>query len=147
MCCRGFKVPLKMDEYVKIASQFGYDAVELDVGKVYLQRGANDRCIFQRYWDGKWLCMLQAIKPIACKLFPFRVQREPKYPGGGSAYFNYRGTALYVYLDPHCPRIRLGTPSRDFTNKVLPEFVEIGLGVRTKQYYSTSQKIASSFRI
>jgi len=136
-----------MDEYVKIVAQYGYDTVELDLGKVYLQRGLNSRCVFQQYWGGKWLCGLQAIKPLACKLYPFRVQNEPKYSGENNAYYNYKGTALYVYLDPHCPGIKFGTPSWDFLKRVLPEVVEIGLGVRTKQYYSTSQKISSYFRI
>lgn len=141
LCCKGFRVPLRMDEYVKIASRFGYGAVEFDLGKVYLKRGINDRCIFQRYWGGKWLCSLQAMKPLACKLYPFRVLSRPKYPGGGEAYYNYRGVELYIYLDPHCPGIRLGTPSREFVTKVLPEIVEISLGKRTRQYYSTDYKI------
>jgi len=135
-----------MDEYVKIVAQFGYSTVELDLGKVYLQRGLNNRCVFQQYWGGVWICGLQTIKPLACKLYPFRVQKEPKYSGENNAYYNYKGTALYVYLDPHCPGIKFGTPSWDLLKRVLPEVVEIGLGVRTKQYYSTSQKISSYFR-
>ena len=110
-CCQGFRVPLKMDEYVKIASRFGYNTVEFGLGKVYLQRDLNGRCVFQRYWGGKELCTLQAMKPLACKLYPFRVLRKPKYPGGNGAYYNYRGVDLYIYLDSHCPGIRLGNPA------------------------------------
>ena len=144
-CCRGYRVPLKMDEYVKIASRFGYGAVEVDLGKVYLKRDLNKRCIFQHYWGGKWLCSLQEIKPLACKLYPFRILRKPRYPRGSGAYYKYRGVELYIYLDPNCPGIRLGSPSREFVSKVLPEIVEIGVGVRTKQYYSTDYKIPRPF--
>jgi len=141
LCCRGYRVPLRIDEYAKIAGQFGYDTMEFDLGKIYIRRGANDRCVFQRFWQGKWLCTLQAIKPLACKLYPFRISREPRGSGGEDGHYRYRNSELFIYLDPRCPGIRTGTPAREFAEKVLPEIAEIGLGLRVRQYYSTDYKV------
>jgi len=141
ICCLGYRVPLRIDEYAKIAGQFGYNTVELDLGKIYLRRNLNNRCLFQRFWGGKWLCTIQGMKPLACMLYPFRVSKEPKHPRGDDAYYKFRGVGLYVYLDPHCPGIKLGTPDQDFLTKTLPEIVEISLGLKNRQYYSTDHKV------
>ncbi|MFQ6053411.1 MAG: YkgJ family cysteine cluster protein [Candidatus Bathyarchaeia archaeon] len=141
-CCVGYRVPLKMDEYVRVANQYGYGVVEFGLGKVYLKHSLGDRCIFQHPSQGRWICALQAIKPLACKLFPFRVYSQPVYKRGDMSGYRYRDRTIYVYLDLNCPGIELGRPSERFLHRVLPEAVAIGSGVRWKQRYTTSKYIS-----
>jgi len=141
-CCIGYRVPLKMDEYVRLAKQYGYDVVEYGLGKVYLKHGAGDRCIFQHPSQGRWVCALQAIKPLACKLFPFRVHSQPVYKRGDRSEYRHRGKTFHVYLDPNCPGIEVGRPGKRFLYQILPEIVEIGMGMRWKQKYTTSKYIS-----
>jgi len=83
------------------------------------------------------------MKPIACKLWPFRILNRPKYGKTREALFNYKGRRLYVYIDPSCPEIRWGKPSSIMINHVIPEFIEIALGIRKKQVYSTGALLYS----
>jgi len=138
-CCVGSRIPLKMDEYARVANLYGHQVVELGLGKVYLKHGPDDRCIFQHSSQGRWVCGLQAIKPLACKLFPFRVYSQPVYKRGDSSVYRFRGRAFYVYLDPNCPGIVPGRPSERFLLHTLPEIAEIGMGLRWKQRYTTSK--------
>jgi Fe-S-cluster containining protein len=128
-----------MDEYARVIGQFGYNVVELGLGKVYLKHGAGDRCIFQHPSQGRWVCALQRIKPLACKLFPFRVHSQPVYRRGDRSGYRFRNRNFYVYLDPACPGIEVGKPSERFFYKTLPEVVEIGMGLRWKQKFTTSK--------
>ncbi len=141
-CCVGYRVPLKMDEYVRVARRYGHGVVEFGLGKVYLKHGVGDRCIFQHPSQGRWVCALQAIKPLACKLFPFRVYSQPVYKRGDGSAYRFRGRTFYVYLDPNCPGIVPGRPGERFLNQTLPEIVEIGMGLRWKQKYTTSKYIS-----
>jgi len=141
-CCVGYRVPLKMDEYVRVASRYGYDAVDFGMGKVYLRHGLGDRCLFQHPSQGRWVCALQGIKPLACKLFPFRVLSKPVYRRGDGSEFIYKGRTFHVYLDPDCEGIVLGRPSERLLYQILPEVVEIGMGERTKQRFTTSKYVS-----
>jgi len=131
-----------MDEYVRVARRYGHGVVEFGLGKVYLKHGVGDRCIFQHPSQGRWVCALQAIKPLACKLFPFRVYSQPVYKRGDGSEYRFRGRTFYVYLDPNCPGIVPGRPGERFLNQTLPEIVEIGMGLRWKQKYTTSKYIS-----
>lgn len=141
-CCVGYRIPLKMDEYVRVANRYGYGVVEFGLGKVYLKQGPSDRCIFQHPSQGRWVCALQAMKPLACKLFPFRVYSQPVYKRGDTSEYRFRDKIFYVYLDPSCPGIVGGKPSERFLLSTLPEVVEIGMGLRWKQRYTTSKYIS-----
>jgi len=79
------------------------------------------------------------MKPIACKLWPFKIHGKPKFGRPNEASYTYRGKKLFIYVDPSCIGIRWGNPTHKFTYKVMPELVEIALGMREKQYYSTSK--------
>jgi Fe-S-cluster containining protein len=138
-CCVGYRVPLKMDEYARVANLYGHNVVELGLGKVYLRHGPGDRCIFQHPSQGRWVCALQAIKPLACKLFPFRVQSKPVYRRGDGSGYRFRDKTLHIYMDPACPGIVPGKPSERFLLHTLPEIAEIGMGLRWKQRYTTSK--------
>lgn len=141
-CCLGYLVPLKADEYARVANLYGYNVVEIGLGKVYLKHGEGNRCIFQRPSLGRWICSLQAMKPLACKLFPFRIQSKPVYSRGDGSAYNFQGATFYVYMDPDCNGVRVGKPSERFRYQVLPEVIQIGMGQRFKQKYSTSKYIS-----
>lgn len=121
---------------------YGYGVVEFGLGKVYLKHGFENRCVFQRPSHGRWVCSLQSVKPLACKLFPFRIHSKPVYRRGDASAYVYRGRTFHVYLDPNCEGIVVGKPSGRFRTKVLPEVIQIGMGQRYKQRYTTSKYIS-----
>ncbi|UCH57214.1 MAG: YkgJ family cysteine cluster protein [Candidatus Bathyarchaeota archaeon] len=141
-CCLGYRVPLKLDEYAKVARVYGIGVLEFGLGKVYLKNSQGNRCVFQRPSLDRWVCSLQAMKPLACKLFPFRIQSKPAYKRGDTSAYRFRGNDVYVYMDPECDGIRIGKPSRRFRYEVLPEILQIGFGERVKQKYTTSKYIS-----
>lgn len=141
-CCQGYRVPLKTDEYARVASLYGHGVVEFGLGKVYLKLGRGNRCVFQHPSQGRWVCSLQAMKPLACKLFPFRIQSNPVYKRGDTSAYSYHGKTFYVYLDPACGGIKVGRPSPRFLHEILPEVIQIGMGQRFKQRYTTSKYIS-----
>jgi len=141
-CCLGYRVPLKMDEYVRVANRYGHDVLNLGVGKVYLKHGVDDRCIFQHPSQGRWICELQGIKPLACKLFPFRVYPQPVYMRGDRSEYKMAGRAFNIYLDPDCEGIVPGTPGPRFLHEILPEIVSVGMGLTWKQKFTTSKYIS-----
>lgn len=135
----GFRVPLKMNEFVKVANLYGTDKLVYGVGKAYLKNHSNGRCVFQTPSMGRWICKLQGMKPVACKLFPFRIQKEPIYKRGDNSHINYGGKTYHLYLDPICQGIQIGRPTQHFVKKVVPEILRIGMGVAQKQRYTTSK--------
>jgi len=76
-----------MHEYAMITQKYGHDVLALGVGRAYLRRRTDGRCIFQYCESGSWLCGLQAEKPYACKMWPFvvsvaRVRMQKRKRGG-----------------------------------------------------------------
>jgi Fe-S-cluster containining protein len=129
-----------MEEYAKVAQIYGTKVLEFGLGKVYLKNGSGNRCVFQRPTAfGRWICSLQSMKPLACKLFPFRIQSKPAYKRGDTSIYRFRGHNFHVYLDPECDGINIGRPSPRFRDEVLPEILQIGIGERVKQKYTTSK--------
>ena len=143
-CCRGYRVPLKPDEYAKISGAYGLDVLEFGLGKVYLKMGKDRRCVFQRPSMGRWVCTLQGTKPYACMLFPFRVYNKPLYSRGDGSAYQYGNRTYYVYMDPNCHGIVSGQPNERFLKKIVPEMIQISMGVRYKQKYTTSKYIGWS---
>lgn len=141
-CCQGFRVPLKMDEFVKVANMYGSDKLVYGVGKAYIRTRPDGRCVFQTPSMGRWICTLQAMKPTACKLFPFRIYKEPIYKRGDNSHIQFNGNTYHLYLDPICKGIDWGKPSTRFLTKVLPEMLRIGKGIAQKQRYTTSKYIS-----
>jgi hypothetical protein len=84
------------------------------------------------------------MKPIACKLWPFKISNKPKWGRPNEALYSHNGMKLYVYVDPSCAGIRWGNPNQEFANSVLPEFVDLALGQRRKQYYSTASRFQAN---
>jgi hypothetical protein len=82
------------------------------------------------------------MKPMACKIFPFRLHKEPIYKRGDNSQITFNGESYHLYLDPACKGVILGNPNERFTKMIVPEILKIGLGVAQKQKYSTSKYIS-----
>ncbi|MCD6465851.1 YkgJ family cysteine cluster protein [Candidatus Bathyarchaeota archaeon] len=138
LCCKEFEVVLTFKEWLKITKTYGVGVTRTGLNKFFMGKRPDGSCIFlYRAPDGRWLCGLQENKPLACKLWPFKVLSKPKYGNPRDAAFEYGGQRFYVYVDSFCPGITWGTPSTELVYKVIPEFIEIALGIRQTQLYST----------
>lgn len=78
------------------------------------------------------------MKPLACKIWPFRILDKPKYGRTGEAHFNYRNRDFYIYLVPRCVGINWGKPSEHLAKVVIPEFIDVKLGLQKRQLHSTA---------
>lgn len=140
-CCRGYKVPLKMEEMVRIQNSYGPEVMDFGVGKAYLKNQRNRRCVFQKPLMNRWVCTLQGIKPTACRLFPFRIHNKPVYKRGDNAGIFFHGKQYYLYMDSDCRGIVSGNPGDRFRDQIVPEIMSIGIGLPVKQKYTTSKSI------
>ncbi len=140
-CCIGYRVPLKMDEMVRITNRYGRNVLRYGLGKAYLRNQRNGRCTFQRPLMGRWICTLQGTKPTACRLFPFRIQKKPIYKRGDNGRVRMGGRDFYLYMDPSCEGIDLGQPTERFSKEIVPEILRIGMGLPVKQKFTTSKSI------
>lgn len=138
LCCREFDVVLRFDEWLNLVRRYGVGVTKAGLNKFYVGKKTDGTCMFLYNSFGRWFCGLQPTKPTACKLWPFKVLNRPKYGRSREAAFSYKGKKLFVYIDPFCPEIRWGKSSQQMIHEVIPEFVEIALGLREKQVYSTS---------
>jgi len=111
-----------------ISQSYGHGVVELGVERAFFRKRPDARCVFQFNHDETWLSGLQARKLRVCKMWPFVVLRDPVCGRDGAARWDGPYGRVYVYVDPRCPRIILGKRSRHFSEKVLPEFVDIEFG-------------------
>jgi len=136
-CCRWFKVPLTMHEYAMITQNYGHDVPALGVGRAYVRRRTDGRCVFQFKRYGRWLCGLQAQKPRACRMWPFIVSSNPVHGRGDAARWEGRHGRAHVYVDPRCSRIRFGKPTGYLVDKVLPEVMRMAYGQRETQLHTT----------
>lgn len=136
-CCREFKVLLRTYEAVRFANIFGYKCLELGLRGYVLRKRADGRCVFQVYSNGKWVCSVQSIKPLACKLWPFFISERPQ-DFKEEAEYEFKGYTFYVYVNPFCRGLVYGKPTTMFAKKVVPEFIELSLGLRREQTFSTS---------
>jgi len=137
-CCKGFEVVLSFPEWVNIVRSYGVEFTKPSISKFNLKRRDDGACIFLCKYFDQWLCGLQHMKPLACKLWPFKILSRPKFGSPNEAFYNYKNQKLYVYVDPLCVGISWGNPAQGFMHNTMTEFAEIALGLREKQYYSTS---------
>jgi len=140
-CCHAYDVVLTFDEWLKLINIYGAGVAKPSLNRFYLSKRNDGSCMFLGWVGGRYYCGLQHDKPRACKIWPFKVSSKPKYGRAKEAVYRYRGRVFYVYLVPSCSGIRWGTPSKEFINAVIPEFIDIALGVKEKQYYSTSRML------
>lgn len=133
-CCRRFDVPLRAREFVEVTGAFGGGVAGLKHGKPYLRK-PRGKCVFQA---GR-RCSLHSLgmKPHACKIYPFTVRAMVKR-GGRSARFPYMGRNYYVYANPGCRGLILGTPGRQLVQEIIPEAIELSLNPEKEQRRLTS---------
>lgn len=79
------------------------------------------------------------MKPLACKIWPFKICNNARYGNPNGAYFQYKNEKTYIYIYPNCPGTSYGKPSEQLTQITIPEFIEIRLGLREWQLFSTSK--------
>jgi len=145
LCCREFSVVLKFNEWLRIIRTYGVGVTMAGLNKFYMGKKSDGSCIFLYKPYGRWLCGLQHMKPTACKLWPFKIYMKPTYGKPEEALFNYEGRRFFVYIDPSCPEIIWGSPSSEMIYRVIPEVIEIALGIKEKQVYSTSLMLYDLF--
>ena len=137
-CCR-LTVQLTTEEWLNVTRAYGYGIIRQSINGFYLRKTVDGWCPFLSGSVGRWFCSIQRMKPLACKRWPFRVLSEPKYGKPREAHLKYRDREFYIYVNPHCHRILWGRPNGLFAHKILPEFIDIRLGLQREQFYSTSK--------
>mgnify|MGYP000135474052 CR=1 FL=1 len=138
-CCRRYVVELTPHEYARITQAYGYSRVKTSMGKLFLRRGPDGTCLFLYRLGDRALCGLQPIKPKACKLWPFQVFEQPPLTHPELSLYRYGRKEFHVFVVPECKGLIYGEPSPRLKEKILPEILEIKLGLRDRQLYSTSQ--------
>jgi len=138
LCCNQYNVVLGFNEWVNIVRTYGVGVTEPGISTFYLRMKGDGTCVFLYKLLDKWLCGLQHMKPRACKLWPFKIHDKPKFGSPNEASYTYGEKKFFVYVDPSCIGIQWGTPAQEFTYKTVPELIEIALGLREKQCYSTA---------
>lgn len=139
MCCKGYQVVLNFNEWVNIVRSYGVEATQPGINNFYLGKKSDGTCLFLYRLFDKWLCGIQNTKPKACKLWPFKIVSRPKFGRPNEGAYKYGDKDFFVYADPSCIGITWGKPTQEFAYKTLPEFIEVALGSREKQCYSTSR--------
>jgi hypothetical protein len=79
------------------------------------------------------------MKPKICKLWPFRITSNEPYGDQQKSEYLFNNKRFYVYIDPDCAGISWGNPTWELTNKTIPEFIELSLGMINRQDHSTSR--------
>jgi hypothetical protein len=124
-CCLQYRVPLTAYEYLKLRNT-GF--IEERLGKFYIKK-IGRHCPFQ---VGR-ICSLQGEnKPLACKLFPFSIQKK----GEEEALYEYRGNEVYVYVDCNCPNVIIG--GNRSIEVLVSEAVQIAFGEKREVELITS---------
>lgn len=138
-CCRLYSVVLNFHEWLGIVKSFGVENTSSGLDKLFIRRRSDGSCAFL-HCDAAtgFSCTLQRMKPKACQLWPFKVLSKPQYGFAKEATFPFSDSGMFVYADSMCHGLRYGTPTPDFANCTLREFVEIAVGVRTSQLKTTS---------
>jgi Fe-S-cluster containining protein len=128
-------------EWITLSKTYGYSVVRQDLGGFYLGKMGDGSCPF--LWRSPFgaACGIQHAKPMACRIWPFKILTSPKYGNPTAARYSYRNEEFYVYAVPNCAGITWGRPTAAFTSTVIPEFIDIRLGYRGRQAYSTSRRI------
>ena len=140
LCCRGYDVVLDFPEWMRIVKAYGVNLTEPGINRLFLKHKNDDTCVFLSNFYGRWVCCLQEhLKPLACKLWPFKISDKPRFGGSNQAVYRHYDKQLFVYVDPFCPGLRWGNPNPGFVRETLTEFVDLAVRSRRKQFYSTSR--------
>lgn len=137
-CCRLYSVVLNFHEWLKIVKTYGVEQTVPGLDKLFIKRKEDGSCSFLSNSWNKCACGIQYMKPKACQIWPFKISARPEYDYPNEAAFWHGGNCLFVYVDPMCNGIRYGSPTFEFANSTLKEFVEISLGLRINQQRTTA---------
>jgi Fe-S-cluster containining protein len=137
-CCKLYSVVLAFPEWLRIIKTFGVETTVAGLSHLYIKRACDGSCQFLCRGLNMHYCGLQNMKPEACKLWPFKVLSEPNYGQANRAAYDYGGRRLFVYADDMCSGLRYGSPTWEFSNQTVKEFVEIALGTCRTQSKTTS---------
>ena len=137
-CCR-LQVQLTTKEWLDLTRSYGHGIATQSLDGFFINKTVDDWCPFLYRSATGAACSLQHTKPLACKLWPFRISDYARYGFKDEARFDHRGGVYYVYSIPFCGGLRYGTPSEQFAKNVLPEFVDMRVGYRRPQVYSTGR--------
>jgi Fe-S-cluster containining protein len=147
-CCRRYLVELKSWEWAKIVRSYGYFSTLISSGgKIYLKRRPDNSCIFLYNAGRNSLCGLQEMKPQACKLWPFQVYENPVFGHVELSRYECSKGVFYIYVVPDCIGLSWGIPSKHLREILLPEIVDIKLGLRVRQKHSTSKLSLSRYSL
>ena len=135
-CC-SYDVVLDFREWLTIIRNYGVEQTVSDLSKFYLRRKNDGSCSFLYNLSGVHLCGLQRTKPIACKIWPFRILGTPKYGYANDAIYKYGENRIFIYADSSCDGLAYGAPTWEFTKHTLKEFMEIAMRIRSDQYKTT----------
>ena len=139
VCCKDYHVVLNFNEWTNIVRAYGVDTTMPTVNRLLLGKKGDGTCRFLTCRGDTNVCGLQYMKPLACKIWPFKVFDHPKFGKPDEALYRYLDKNLFIYVDPACPGLTLGKPDVNFKHKILPEFVDVAVGLQRKQLYSTSK--------
>lgn len=139
LCCRDYSVVLNLLEWLYILKKFGVEYTSSSINRFHLAKRVNGSCVFLQETPNKSFCSMQYMKPLACKLWPFKILNKPKYGLQDQAkYTYYSNKKLYVYVDSACSGLHLGTPTQELKYSIIPEFIEIATGQHRRQIKSTA---------
>ncbi|MEM0487598.1 MAG: YkgJ family cysteine cluster protein [Candidatus Bathyarchaeia archaeon] len=145
ICCKAYSVVISFQEWLNIVKNYGVETTVSGINKLYLKKRSDGSCIFLYNVSGMYLCGLQHMKPVACKLWPFKILTTPKYGFANEALYFLGGNKFYIYADSNCNGLVYGQPTWTFATETLKEFVEIATGVRRNQVKSTANISLLSF--
>jgi len=138
-CCKFYSVILSFPEWHRIVRNCGVDKTVSGLNKLFIRRRTNGSCVFLYRLSNWYLCGLQYDKPKACKLWPFKVLRKPKYGYAEEAVYHNGKDEIYVYADTTCSGLLYGRSTQTFAKYTLKEFAEIALGRREDQMKTTGK--------
>lgn len=137
-CCKLYSVVITFYEWLGIVRNYGVENTVSGLDKLFINRRSDGSCAFLTNVANIYQCGLQSRKPRACQLWPFKILKESKFGYASEASYFFGENKLFVYADPMCNGLRLGTPTQEFANSVLKEFMEIAAGLRHNQFKTTS---------
>lgn len=108
MCCIKYHVVLNYMEWVDIIRNYGIDATIPSVSNLLLGKKGDGTCCFLAFIKDNYFCGLQYKKPLACKIWPFKIFNTPKFGNSKESIYKYQNQNFFIYVDPACNGLILG---------------------------------------
>ena len=114
ICCKDYHVVLDFNEWINIVKKYGIETTIPSVSKLFLSKKSDGSCCFLSHFGNSNNCTLQYMKPLACKIWPFKIFNSPKFGRAREAIFRYPKKDFFVYVDPTCVGLHWGKPNINF---------------------------------